>query len=140
MLSHRHNGLVKAATGRMVWALLTNVPFAENTGGVPSLLQLIGHSIEVERERGDVLNRPQRSHAPVKTIDAPHRIHAGTGPMLAAHQRGAGGRAILAVMMIGEAHALPGEPVDVRRLVVVASEAAEIGPAEIIGHDEHDVW
>ena len=43
------------------------------------------------------------------------------------------------MMVIPKTQSLRGEPVDVRRLVVAAAVAGQIGIAEIIGHDEDDV-
>src|SRR5207302_1472984 len=61
------------------------------------------------------------------------------GGVLAAHQGGAGGLAVLAVVIVGELHPLAGEAVDVGRLVVLAAVRAGVGPAEIVGEDEDDV-
>ena len=76
---------------------------------------------------------------PVKAVDAADGVDAGAGAVLAAHEGGAGGLAILGVVMAGEFEALGSEFVDVRGLVVGAAEGAGVGVAEVVGHDEDDV-
>ncbi len=40
---------------------------------------------------------------------------------------------------VGEPHPLPGQAVDVRRLVELAAVAAHVGPAQVVGKDEDDI-
>ncbi len=55
-------------------------------------------------------------------------------------QRGAGGRAHRRIgVRLGKAQTAGGEAIDIRRLVLAPSVAGEIGVAEVIGEDEHDV-
>ena len=43
-------------------------------------------------------------------------------------------------MMIQQLHPLSGKPVKVRRLVVSAAKAGDVGEPEVVRHDQHDVW
>jgi len=43
-------------------------------------------------------------------------------------------------IIVGKAHPLRGEPVNVRRFVKCAALAAKIGLAQVIREDENDVW
>ena len=58
----------------------------------------------------------------------------------AGHQAAAGGRADRGGgVSVGKSHALAGEPVDVGRLVQIGPIAAQIGPAQVVHQDEHEV-
>ena len=88
----------------------------------------------------DVVDRPQRAALPVEAVDDADRVDAGARAVLAAHQRGPGGLAVRAAgVAVGEPHPLGGQAVDVRRLVVLAAEAADVGVAEVVGQDEDDI-
>jgi hypothetical protein len=56
----------------------------------------------------------------------------------AGEQRRARGAAARRVEELAEAHPLPAEPVEVRGADLPA-ETADVGVAEIVGQDEHDV-
>ena len=43
-------------------------------------------------------------------------------------------------MVIGESNPLAGQPIDVGSLVIAAAVTAYIGVAQIVGHNEDDVW
>jgi len=131
--------LVEAALGRMVVGRTAEVPLPEHRGRVAGLLELVGEGVALERELRDVIDRAKRTSLPVEAVDRADRIGAGTGAVLAGEQGGAGRGAVLAVVVVGEAHALRGEPVDIRGLVILAPEGAEIGPAEVVGQHEDDV-
>ena len=60
--------------------------------------------------------------------------------VFAGHDAGAGWRADgIGRIGIGEAHALAGEPIDVRRLVEGGAVTAKVGPAEVVDENEDDV-
>ena len=60
-----------------------------------------------------------------------------TGGVLAGEQRGAGGGADGAGGVgLGEAEAIAGERVEMRRFVIRMTGAAEVAPAEIVDEDE----
>src|SRR5205823_2294729 len=72
-------------------------------------------------------------------LERAYGVDAGARGVLAGHQAGPRGGAILAVVVAGEAQALRGEAVDVRRLVVLRALAAQVRPAEVVGQDEDDI-
>ena len=123
----------------MVAAAFAEVPFAEHGGGVAGGFKGLGEDGDVEGEAGDVVGGAEGAGLPVEAVDAADGVDAGAGAVLAAHEGGAGGLAVLGVVVAGEFEALGGEFVDVRRLVVGAAEGAEVGIAEVVGHDEDDV-
>ena len=139
MLAHADDGLIKAALAGLIVSLLTDVPFAEHARRVTCGLELLGNDVAVERQFGDVVHGPQRAFAPIEAIRPADGVDPGPSAVLTAHQRGSSRRAILAMMMAQELHPLHGEPVDVRRLVILAAETSHIRVTEIVGHDEDDV-
>ena len=42
-------------------------------------------------------------------------------------------------IVLREPHPFLGQPVEARRFIQIASEAAQIGPAQVIGENEHDI-
>ncbi len=139
MFAHADDGFVEAALGGVVGAALANVPFAKHGGGVAGFFELLGDGGTVEREVCHIVHRTKRAGLPIEPVDATHGVDAGAGTHLAAHERRAGGSAVLAVMVASEASTLAGQPINIWCFVVSAAETAQIGVAEIIGHDEDDV-
>ena len=123
----------------MILGRIAEVPLAEHPGRVAGGLELVGESITLEREIRDVFDRAERSSLPVEAADRSDGVGASPGSVLAGEEGGTGRGAVLAVVVIGQAHALRGEPVDVRRLVILAPEGAEVGPPEVVGQHEDDV-
>ena len=120
--------------------VVAQVPFAEHAGGVAGFLQRVGDRDLIERQCGDVIDGPQRAALPVEAIDAADGVDAGARAVLAAHQRGARRLAVRAAGVAArESHALGGQAVDVRRFVVLAAEAGDVGVAQVVGQDEDDV-
>ncbi len=113
---------------------LPNMP-----GRVTGSLELFGDDVAVERQVRDIVDGPQRSHAPVEPIDPANGVDARASTVLAAHQRGPGRCAVLAVVMVQQFHALLGQAIDMRRLVIPAAVAGEIGVTEVVGHDENNI-
>ena len=63
-----------------------------------------------------------------------------TGRVLTGHYRGSRRRADRTCSVgVGEQHTLLGQPVDIGRLVQVATVAGHILPAEVIGKDENKI-
>ena len=70
--------------------------------------------------------------------DTRERVAVNLLRVVTREQRGAGRPAARGVIELREAHALVGEPVEVRR-GDLAAVAAEVGVAEVVGEDEYDV-
>jgi hypothetical protein len=108
------------------------MPFADQRGAVACLAKqrrqrgMIGRQADVLRRYGvDRLLQADREAILVAAGD----------------QRGARGRADRGIgVALGEAHSLKREPVDVRGEIVALAVAAHVGVAEIVRHDEDDVW
>ena len=132
-------GLVEAAVAGVVATAFAEVPFAEHGGGVTGGFEGLGEDGDVEGEAGDVFGGAEGAGLPVEAVDAADGVDAGAGAVLAAHEGGAGGLAVLRVVVAGEFESLGSEFVDVRGLVVGAAEGAGVGVAEVVGHDEDDV-
>ena len=66
---------------------------------------------------------------------------AGADRQLAGDEVGAAGRAARLGVVVGEQHALGGQPVEVRRLAGhdAAVVGADVEPADVVAHDEDDV-
>ena len=132
-------GFVEAAFAGVMAAAFAEVPFAEHGGGVTGGFEGLGEDGDVEGEAGDVIGGAEGAGLPVEAVDAADGVDAGAGTVLAAHEGGAGGLAVLGVVMASEFEALGSEFVDVGGFVVGAAEGAGVGVAEVICHDEDDV-
>ena len=105
---------------------VTQVPFADHVGRITGFLQRLGQRPFVGRQAVAVVGEDhQRLQAVAHRIAAGHQGRAG---------RGAHGHAV----EVFEPHTLVRELVDVRGLDVAAA-IAEVGIAEVVGHDEDDV-
>ena len=133
VLAHGHEGLVEASLGWMLGPGFADVPLPEQARRVTGLLELVGERVPVQRELRDVIDRAERTLRPIEAVGASDRIDPRAGAVLAAQQRRAGRRAVLTVVVVGQAHPLRGEPVDIGRLVILAPEGAKIGPSEVVG-------
>ena len=130
------------------------VPFADVAGDVARCVQRFGdsHFVEVQVDvvsraeqpapsRGDVARLPgavgrefvQKRFVDVIGQSEPRRIAPRLNRRPGRRTDGAGGVAV------GEAHSLPGQPVDVRRLVILAPLARQILPAEIVDEDDDQI-
>lgn len=123
----------------MIVRLLADVPLAEHSGRVSGRFQRLRQDDAVQRQIRLVVDRSERAPAPVEAIRATHGVDARAGRILPAHQRRPRRRAILVLVEVGEFRALAREAVDVRRLVILAAKAGDVGIAEIVGHDEDQV-
>jgi len=139
MAARRLDGFIEAALCRVVFGRVAQVPLAEHPRRVAGLLELVGERIAVEGQLGHVVDRAQRPRPPIEAVDRADGVGAGAGAVLPGEQGRARRRAILAMVVVGQPHALRGESVDVRRLVIPAAEAAQVGPAEVVRQDEDDV-
>ena len=133
------DGFVEAALRRVVFGRIAQMPLPEHRGRITRLLELVGEGVALEGELGDVVDRAQRPRPPVEAVDAADGVGAGAGAVLAGEEGRSRRRAVLAMVVVGQPHALRGEPVDVRRFVIPAPEATEVGPAEVVGQHEDDV-
>ena len=120
--------LVEAVDGRQVLVQVAEVVLAELAGGVAHRLQA--------RWRWWAL----RGQADIGAGLADGG-HSGADRQLAGDEVGAAGGAARLGVVVGEAHAFRGEPVEVRRLarhdtLVVG---ADVEPADIVAHDDKDV-
>ena len=112
-------GFVEAEALRQIF-VAAELPLAGDGGGVAGFLEQVA-------ERGGL-----RLHAAELDVVAGVR-HAG-------HEADAGGRAEGLNVAAFEAHAGGGEGVEVGRFVGLAAVGAERFVAEVVGHDEDDVW
>ena len=114
------------------------VPLADAGRGVACGFEGLGHIRDVGRELQGPVRHAQFGEGALVSGDPvgdmqPRRVLSG-------HDACARGRTDRAGRIgVGEAHALRGEAVDVRRLVVRAAEAAEVSPAHVVGENEDDV-
>src|ERR1041385_7866841 len=122
MDSGTFDGLIESSFCRVIFRLEPEMPFAENCGGVPGVFQPLGDGDLVQRKFRDVVHGAQRTGLPIKAVNAADSIDARAGHVLAAHQRGSGRLAIrTAGLAAGKAYAIGGEPVYVRRFVILAA-------------------
>src|SRR5262249_37436248 len=140
VLAHRDQGLVEAALAGVIFALLAQVPLAEHAGDVASRLETLGEGDLVERKLLHVVHGAQRSAAPVEAVDTTDGVNTGPRSVLAA-QQGCPRRLTIgaAGVAAGEAHPLPGQAVNVWRLVVFAAVTGHVGVAEVVGKNEDDI-
>ena len=131
---HEHVGLVEAARRRAEFLGHAEVPLAGHQraiAGVPEHLRHRHHAlVEVALVAGlaALLGEHQLGHV----------AEADEVVVAARHQHGAGRRTERRRIELGHLHPGVGERVQVRR-GDLAAEAAEVGVAEVVGHDEQDV-
>ena len=120
-------------------SLAAEVPFADVAGGVSGLPQLRGNRRLAGRQLLIDDGTQQFLIGPIGAARQPVG-EIEPGRILAGHERGACRRADrTSGVGIGETLALRGEAIEVRRLVILAAVAAEIGPTEIVGEDDNNV-
>ena len=120
---------VEAVHGRQVFVQIAEMILAELSGGVAERFE---HGGGRDRLVGD---------ADIGAGLADRR-HAGAQRNLPGDEVGASGGAACLRVVVGKAHAFGGELVEVRRLarhdaLVIG---ADIEPADIVTHDDEDVW
>src|SRR4029079_18462775 len=104
------------------------------------LFERVGYRDLFERQRGDIVDRPQWATLPIESVDIADRVDSGPRPVLTAHERRAGRLTVgTASVAVREPHTVGGELVDVGRFVVFASLAAEIGPTQVVGQNKYDI-
>jgi hypothetical protein len=114
--------------GRPVLAAMTQVPFADQGGGVAESLERLGDGQFAERQAA-ILGRLDHL---VRQVH-PHRIAAG-------HQACAGGGAeVGAGVEVAEPRALGRHPVEVGGADDGPAVAAQVAVAQVVGHDDDDV-
>ena len=119
--------LVEALLGGQERRAVAEVPLADHAGRVALLLQELGQGLLLRVE-------PVASGGAQRAEDAdPLRV----APRQERGSRRAADR--LGHVEVREAHALGGEPVQVRRLEALRAVAPDVGVALVIGEDEHDV-
>src|SRR5688500_5234508 len=110
------------------------MPLAEHGRCIASLLQGLREGDFVQRQPGDVIDRPQWPAAPIESLDTAHGVNAGARTVLATQKCGPCRLAIRSGgITAGETHALRGEAIYIGRFVILAAVTAEIGVAEIVG-------
>ena len=120
--------LVEAVHRRQVLVAVAEVVLAELAGGVAEVLQELRDRrvLGLEAERG-------AGHADLG--------EAGADRRLAGDEGGAAGGAALLAVEVGEHRAFLGDAVDVGRAIAhdAVVVAADVEPADVVGHDEQDV-
>ena len=106
------------------------MPLADHEGGVAGAVEHLGHR---GRLVGDAAPHVGEPGAEVRDGPHAHRVVVAAG-----EQRGPGGRAQRRDVEVREAQATGGEAVDVGRREV-GPVAAEVGEAEVVEEDHHDV-
>src|SRR5512133_1154941 len=102
------------------------------------LTELAGGVAEVEQELGD---RRGAGSQPGRAAGQLRRDHAGAQRIHAGEEGVAPGGAALHGVVVGQRHALPPDPVDIRCLThhQAAVIIARLHPADVVAHDEQDV-
>ena len=116
--------LVKASFLRQVGLLVTEVPFAKNTGLVACLLQSLGKGNDIKGEALAIAHGVGDAH--LKGVAA-------------AHQGGTGGGAGRADVEVAEAGGLGVEAINMRGFQVRVAHAGEVTHALVIGEHKNDV-
>ena len=129
VVQRRVRHLVEAVRRRHRVVGLAEVPLADLAGAVPGLLQHAGQ-------------RPLGRRQPAALPGERDRRHAAADRQAAGHRRGPAGRAARLSVERQELQALGGQPIEARRgraAVLAAAVAAEITPADVVGHEHDDV-
>ena len=123
--------LVEAAAERMPLLLETEVPLADDPGGVARGLEPLRENRLGEREADVLVGHEDRAR--IELVAEALLIAAG-------HQRGPRGTAIGAAhVAVGEAHAVLRERVEMGRGNVLTAVGAGVGVSVIVGHDDQDI-
>ena len=104
-----------------------DMPLAAMVATVAGGLQVIGKQA-----------RPGLTDALAAAGDAGQGVAVDLLGVVTGEQGAAGGPAASGVIELGEAHAVVGEAVEVRR-GDLAAVAAEVGEAQVVGEDQHDI-
>ena len=125
---------LEAARGRDLGRLLAQVPLADHVGVVAGVLEEL-------RQRGDAVVEVAlvavQAHL-VRRRKLAHVAEAVEVRVDAGEQHRPGGGAARVGVEVREAHALPGQRVEVRRLDL-AAEHAHVGEAHVVAEDDDDV-
>ena len=120
-------------------SLVAQVPFAGEKGLVAMLFERLGDGDFLERKVAAILGVEQGvggavrlAGDPVGDIDA-NRMAAGHDAGACRTADGAGGVALC------EAHAAPGQAIDVWRLVIRAAVGPDVGPAHVVHEKKQEV-
>ena len=139
VLSRTDDRFVEASLAGKIVASFADMPFTKDACRIASGFELFRDDVAIERQFGDVINGPKRTLTPVEPIDSSHGIDSGSSSILSTHQSGTSRRAVLAMMMIQQLHALSRQAIDVGCLVVFAAIAGNVRVTQVIRHDENDV-
>ena len=121
--------------------IISQVPFTHGGGDVPGRLEGFGHSHELVGKFGHVLDGNQLAVLGRAAIRIPHRVYTVPRRILAGHQAGSTWSAVRGVGIgVHKNHAVFGQLVDVRTLVIFRPHVPKVGPTEIVDEKEHDVW
>ncbi len=127
---------VETLRGRVI----SQVPFAHGCGNVSPVLQGFAHSHELLCQMGRVLNGNKLSMLRQTSIRIAHCINSMSGGILAGHQTGSTWSAVGSIGIgVHKDHAVLGQLIDVRALVIFRSHESEVGPAEVVDEKENDV-
>ena len=120
--------LVEAAARGEKLRMMAEVPLAENRSRVTAVFEDLREEFFLGVKTGGARVVEGATHADAVGVATRHECGAR------------GGADGLGHVETGEARALSGEAIDVRRLDILGSVAAEVAVAEVIGEDENNVW
>jgi hypothetical protein len=113
---------------------VAEMPLAGHVGVIAGILEQLRQTHDVEIQDAFVTRRASLG----AFIDSIHDAEAGNMRIGARHQHRPCRRAGHVGVELRQQHAAGGETIDIRRRNF-AAENAEIGPAEVVGEDEHEV-
>ena len=145
---------VEALVARLVgvsrFQVMAEVPLAKVRRRVTRNLECFGERMVVGLEAGDAIGDEYADFTVLVLTEAFLELHrrqmadgrgdAGTGRVLAGQDARASRRAERAGgIRLREPDAAGGQAIEVGRLMILAAEAGEVAPAEVVGQDQDDI-
>ena len=139
MPAARDDCLIKTALRRMILRTSAKVPLAEHSGCVTGTLNYLGNRCQLQRQADCIHRRYHLAISILTSFERAHAVDSRAGSILSGHQCRPRRCAVLADIITAELHSLLSQSVDVGRFVVAGAHASEVGPSQVICHDEDDV-
>jgi len=115
--------------------LCSEPPFTKTTGRLPPVLECFGHRADALGQRKLPAKASWAGILDFLIITSEGVPTMHPGQQVAARRPIHGGTRVV----LREAHPFTGELINVRRLDLLLTVAAQLLPAQVIGHDKHDV-